>query len=478
MKRLLFLLIILCASTMIFAQQLTVKTVNLRPQDARARTNPRNDAKGQKCAIIRVRVVGVENLVFPDAVGNVERSMSEYIVYVPEGLKTLRYNNKEGKSLGTIKFDDWDQEINSLASYDVTFESSDHLRSAIFSIQPANATLFFDGKKVDVNNDGVAMINKPVGNYSYRVEAKGYIGQEGIVSLEEDDVSTVTDVILDERLYPVSIIAVPEKATVFIDNKAYTKNEMTDLKLSEGKHSVRVTASNYQDDERSITVKSSMDPVYVVLKEAKHEVIKHKEERSRTNISIRNAFYITGGFSMSGVENIGKIFGSKNALDFGAELSATQHFGGVFGLREGISIFILKPNGNEKYFDMSVYNDSTRYFMHLDVPLQFSISVPFGAYNRHLFSVFAGGYGSYIWRDDDWAEKALSDEDKKRDIPDVDKKDKDYWDYGLRLSAKLDIGHFTLGVDLSQSFHKMGLSAGANVGVKLYSLRKKNKKYE
>lgn len=474
MKKILLIFLMICAVSATYAQQLTVKTVNLRPQDARARTNPRDDAKGQKCAIIRVGVVGVENLVFPDAVGNVERSLSEYIVYVPEGLKTLRYNNKEGKSLGTIKFDDWDQEINSLASYDVVFESSDHLRSAIFSIQPANATLIFDGKKVEVNGDGIAMINKPVGDYSYKVEAKGYIGQEGIVSLEEDDISTVTDVILDEQLYPVSIIVVPEKATVFIDNKPYTKDEMVGLKLSEGKHSLRVTATNYQDDERSFTVSSSMDPIYVVLKEAKHEVVKHKEERSRTNISIRNAFYITGGFSFAGAENIGKIFGGKNALDFGAELSATQHFGGIFGLREGVSFFVLKPNGNEKYFDMSVYNDSTHYLTHFDVPLQFSVSVPFGAYNRHLFSIFAGGYGSYIWMQDSWAEKVLSDEDKKRDIPDVDKKDKDYWDYGIRLSAKLDIGHFTLGVDLSQSLHKMGFSAGANIGVKLYSLRKKN----
>ena len=466
----------ICAVSSTFAQQLTVKTVSLRPQDARARTNPRDDAKGQKCAIIRVGVVGVENLVFPDAVGNVERSLSEYIVYVPEGLKTLRYNNKEGKSLGAIKFDDL--EIKSLASYDVVLESFDHLRSAIFSIQPANATLIFDGKNVEVNNDGIAIINKPVGDYSYRVEAKGYVSQEGSVTLEENDISTATDIVLEKQLYPVSFKVFPENATIFIDNVPYTNESIEDLKLPEGKHFVRVTATNYQDDEHSISVSSSMDPIYVVLKEAKHEVVEHKEERTRTNISIRNAIYITGCFSMAGAENIGKIFGGKNALDFGAEISAVQHFAGVFGVREGISFFVLKPNGNEKYFDMSVYNDSTRYFTHIDVPLQFCVSVPFGAYNRHLFSVFAGGYGSYIWRQDKMAEKALSDDDKKKDIPDVDKKDKDYWDYGLRLSAKLDIGHFTLGVDLSQSLHKMGFSAGANVGVKFYSLRKKNKKYD
>lgn len=473
MKRYFFLLVVLSASTILFAQQLTVKTVNMRPQDVRARTNPRDDAKGKKCAIIRVGVVGVENLVFPDSVGNVERSLSEYVIYVPEGLKSLKYKTKAGTNLGEIIFDDWGLEIESLKSYDVLFESDSHLRSAIFSIQPKNAQLVFNGEKVNVDSGGMAMINRPMGEYSYQITADGFKDQSGIVTLTEDDISTVTDVVLQEILYPVHINVFPEDATVFIDNVPYSKETRVDLQLAGGKHSIRVTAINYEDEERSVTVSSSMNPVNVVLKEAKHEVVKHKEERSRTNISIRNAFYITGGFSMIGAENVGKIFGGKNALDFGVELSAVQHFGGIFGLREGVSFFVLKPNGNEKYFDLSVYNDSTRYFTHIDVPLQFSISVPFGAYNRHLFSVFAGGYGSYIWRQDGWAEKVLSDEDRKRDIPDVDKKDKDYWDYGIRLSAKLDIGHFTLGVDLSQSLHKMGFSAGANVGVKLYSLRKK-----
>ena len=475
MKRLFITFLAICAFATVFAQQLTVKTVHLRPQDARARTNPRDDAKGKKCAIIRVGVVGVENLVFPDAIGDVERSLSEYVVYVPEGLKSLKYKTKAGANLGEIIFDDWDMEIQSLASYDVIFESDSHLRSAIFSIQPHNAHLVFNGDKVNLNEDGMAMINKPVGEYTYQVSSDGFEGQSGTVTLTEDDISTVANVVLQEILYPVNINVFPADATVFIDNVPYSKEAREDIQLPGGKHSIRVTATNYGDEERTIDVKSNMSPIFFTLKENKQEVVKHKEERTRTNISIRNAFYITGGFAMLGSENIGKVFSGGNALDFGAELSATQHFGGIFGLREGVSFFVLKPNGNEKYFDMSVYNDSTRYLTHIDVPLQFSVSVPFGAYNRHLFSVFAGGYGSYIWMQDKWAEKELSDEDKTRDIPDAEKEDKDYFDYGLRLSAKLDIGHFTLGVDLSQSFHKMGFSAGANIGFKLYSLRKKNK---
>ena len=467
----------ICAYSTIYAQQLTVKSVNLRPQDARARTNPRDDAKGKKCAIIRVGVVGVENLVFPDAVGNVERSQSEYVVYVPDGLKSLNYKNKSGQNEGSINFDDYGLEINSLASYDVVFESEDRLRSAIFSIQPANATLTFDGKKVDVNKDGIAMINKPVGEYSYMVMADGYLGQSGTVTLTEDDISTVTDIILEQQLYPVTINVFPQESTVFIDNVPYTKDALSDLKLPGGKHELRVTAPNYQEEESTLTVKHSLTPVYISLKEAKTQYKIHEEEQTKTNISIRNAFYITGHFSFAGAANFGKIFDSENALDFGIELSAVQHFGGMLGIREGISFFLMQPRGNEKYFEIAAYKDSLQWLTHFDFPLQIGFSVPFGAYNRHLFSVFGGGYGRWLWNQDDhsWAVRELTEEEKKKVNKDRDEIE-NYFDYGIRVSSKLDIGHFTLGLDFDYSLHKMGFSAGANIGFKLYTLKKKKRK--
>lgn len=472
MKKLLVSLLMICTCTAIYAQQLTVKSVNLRPQDARARTNPRDDAKGKKCAIIRVGVVGVENLVFPDAVGNVERSLSEYVVYVPDGTKSLTYKSKSGEELGSINFDDYGLEINSLTSYDVVFESKDRLRSAIFSIQPANATLTFDGKKVDANSDGIAMINKPVGEYSYTVMADGYLGQSGTVTLTEDDISTVTDIILEQQLYPVTIKVFPEESTVFIDNVPYTKDALSDLKLPGGKHELRITAVNYRDEERTINVSSDISTQYFTLKEAKHVVVKHKEERSRTNISIRNAFYITGGFAFTSASNVGNLFDGKNAFDFGLELSAVQHFGGIFAIREGVSIGAIKSNKNENYIDFAydIESDSLKWMWRVDVPLQFGVSLPFGSYNEHLFSIFGGGYAKYIGLTD-ISESEFKFPDGYAKRGDVD----DYiFDYGIRLSAKLDFSHFTIGADFSQSLNDLGFSAGVNIGVKLYSLRKKN----
>jgi len=446
--------LMICAFASTYAQQLTVKSVNLRPQDARARTNPRDDAKGQKCAIIRVGVVGVENLVFPDAVGNVERSLSEYIVYVPEGLKALRYNNKEGKSLGTIKFDDWNQEINSLASYDVVFESSNHLRSAIFTVQPTNATLTFDGKKVNLNNDGIAMVNKPVGDYSYTIMADGYLGQSGTVTLTEDDISTVTDIILEQQLYPVIIKVFPEESTVFIDNVPYTKDALTDLKLPEGKHELRITATNYQDEERTIKVTRSMSTEYFALKEAKHEMVKHKEERSKTRVNVRTSVY-----PILGIE--GELY-DKNKYDAHSwaikwhVISFIQHFGGIFGLREGISLgwmHLDKEKYNELYKGCASDSSSTSFFV--EVPLQTGISIPFGKANKHLFSLLGGAYG-----------KAYFLPIKKEEYYEYKEAHETKWDYGLRLTAQIDIFQCSFAVEVSNSLNGLGMFYGVRFSPK------------
>ena len=54
-----------------------------------------------------------------------------------------------------------------------------------------------------------------------------------------------------------------------------------------------------------------------------------------------------------------------------------------------------------------------------------------------------------------------------------EEKDKDSkLDYGIRLSAKLDLGRFVIGADLSQSLNGMGFSAGVNLGLKIFKKKK------
>lgn len=466
MKRLFLLFMMVCAYSAIYAQNLAVKSVNLRPFDPRASSQPREDKDGKKCAIIRVGVVGVDDLVFPAAVGNVERKLSEYVVYVPDGLKTLQYENKAGKRLGSIVFDDYDLEIKSSKSYDVIFESENHLRSAIFSVQSPNAQLLFNGKKVEIDADGMAMVNAPVGEYPYQISAKGFESQSGTVTLTEDEISTVTDVVLQEILYPVTINVFPEDATVFIDNVPYTKEARKDLQLSSGKHSFRVTAANYEDAERTIEVNGNPTPIYFTLNESKQKIVKHKEERTRTKVNIRNAFYLT--FGGEAVVN-----GDLTLAGLKGDFSYVHHFGGMFAMREGIGLSLEAFPIYKNDFEGKEELKDTLSRFDVDIPIQLGISIPLGKYNSHLFSIFAGGYGRVsilsTGAEDDYIEMLREKYPNRFELEDY------YFDYGLRASFKLDISKFTIGADISQSLNGYGFSGAVMLGFKLYTLRKKNR---
>ena len=459
----------------ISGQGISLKTVSLKHSDLSASTNPRTDSNGKTCAIVKVDVIGVKDLQFIDAVGNVDYSLGEYVVYIPEGLKELNYKNASGSISGVVNFDDYGLEVETKRVYNVVFESDNHTRAAIFSIQPQNAKLVFDGEEVALDENGLAAIEKPIGQYHYSVQAKGYEERNGTVDLSEDDIFTTTNVNLKQKMYPLKITSTPPDASLYIDDTPWGKlNTVNNLTVPEGNHVIRLTAIGYRDFEQSVNVESMLE-LTASLQQMKEETIQYSDERTRTSINIRNSYYLVGSFSFAGITDVSKIFGNKQALDFGLEFSAVQHFAGILAIREGVSFSVLKPNDNDTYFDLSVYKDSTRYFAHIDVPLQLGISIPFGAYNQHLFSIFAGGYGSFLWRVNSWRERVLSEEEMKKDIPNSDE---EYWsnvDYGIRVSSKIDIGHFSLGIDLSQSFHKFGFSVGANLGYKFYSFKKGKK---
>jgi hypothetical protein len=457
MKKWIAVLIFLCAYTMIYAQQLTVSSVSMRLQDARAASQPRTDAKGMKCAIVHVGIVGVDDLLFSDAVGNVERNLSEYIVYVPNGLSSLHYKSKSGRYAGEIVFDDYGLNIESLLSYEVILETDSHFRSAVFSIHPKNATLILDGKTFTVNNDGIVVVEKPVGNYDYYVKADGYISQSGTIELTEDKITSVSEIVLEELLYPVSIKVFPNNATVFIDNIPHTVQSLSNLQLSKGSHSIRVTAPNCKDEKRTINVTNSMSTEYFALKEAKHEVVIHKEESSKTGHNIRNALYFS--FGLAGYYAKEEYDANIGGVKF--ELSSMFHFGSAFAMRVGAGVSLTSPTYSDDFEYREILEDSVSHIS-FDAPLQLGVSIPFGKYNRHLFSIFGGVYGRasfYIGNS--------GTSDKFAEILENHYELGDYYDYGFRASIRIDFSKFTIGFDFDRSLNGFGNGGCITAGWKI-----------
>lgn len=439
-----FLLIILfgLGISSISAQTYSVKSVSYRQSDLKASTEQRMDSKGNPCAIIRVGIVGVKDLTFPDAVGDVKYSLGEYLVYVPEGLQKFSYKNSDGKVSGSLLFDDYGLDIETKRVYSVTFESENHIRAAIFSVQPADAKLVLNGQIVVLDKEGIAIVEKPIGEYTYQVECQGYLSQSGVVKLTEDEISTTTNVQLEQKKYAVSLLGYPAEATLFIDNIPYGKAlDNADLKLAEGEHNLRLTAVGYNDYEKTFAVSNQPVTLDVTMTQMRQRVVEHSYERTRTHVNLRPAFYIRGG---------GQLYDKSQYLghDWGLKMSlgAMQHFGGVFSLYEGIEggIANITNNGKKEYFEHAADSANT-YF--IEVPILLGVSVPFGKYNQHLISLLGGVYGRGMLTE-------VVDETLEKKADQHGNAYKTNWDFGLRGMAILDISRFSIAAEVGFSMAK------------------------
>lgn len=457
MKEKLFLLVAFFLSIRLAtAQNISVKSVNLRMTDMKARTNQRVDASGKACAIIRVGVVGVKDLKFPDAIGDVDYRLGEYIVYVPDGLKELKYHNTSGSISNTVKFDDYGLDIETKRVYSLIFETENHIRAAIFSVQPESAELVFDGKEVSLDENGMVIIEKPIGKYNYHVQAKGYEDQYGNIELTEDEVFTTTTVNLLQKMYPLIINSTPSDASLFIDNVPYGKlNEIAGLKVPEGVHSIRLTAVGYDDYEQSVNVAGQAAQITASLHLLKKRTIKYNDERTRTSVNIRNSMYITlGGDIFDKDKYEGFLWGLK--MDF----SFVQHFGVLFSVREGFNFGLMRRSKDwmTEHYGGQVDNseeviNSTLYGFG-EIPLQLGISIPFGKFNKYQFNIWGGVYG-----------RLRTENDYDKIV--YGKTSKIYGDYGLRATVQFDLNRLVLGGDYGYSLNGYGNIYSFSIGLKI-----------
>ena len=341
--------------------------------------------------------------------------------------------------------------------YKVTFETESQIRAAIFSVEPITASLTFDGRPTTLDAEGMAVIEMPKGRYRYKVTAPGYEIHSGTVSLTEEDLSTTTNIQLEPIMHPLTITSNQPDASLFIDNEPYgLLNEISDLTVAEGKHNIRLMAVGYDDYEQTIDVRAGMLPFHVTMHQKKQEVIFHKEERTRTMVNVRPGYYLFANAFLFDKKN----YDAQNwGYSFG--LSAMQHFGGIFALREGIGYgrSYLSDKEMDKVFSSTPKDTITNY---VDVPLQVGFSIPLGRANQHLVSVMAGGYGKYMW---------TPYEDKDSD----GKESKEVWDYGLRLTALLEINRLVFGAEVSSSLDGRGMYYGVKVGVNMGKRNKSGK---
>ncbi len=451
MKRTFTLLMIFAASCLgVAAEGLTATSCRLLRNNLQARTQQRFDKDSTKCALILVEVVGVKGLDFQEKVGDVKYAYNQYEVYVPAGTKTLTYGN--GDVRGQVKLaDDFGLDIEPLCTYRLDFKSANDLHSATFYVSPANATFKFEGKAVQLDDDGVACIEQAAGKYTFSAEAPGYEPTSGTIELKGDEANEVTEVALNQICHQVTLVCQPE-ATLFIDDKPYGKvgKLSSDFSLSEGKHHYRLTLENFKDAEGDIDVSSTNTILKAEMERMKDKVVKHSEERSRTTGTIRGY----GTLELSGLTFANDMFKSYQIRLRG---TGNTNFAGIFTWRYidfGISAGIFEE-GLESGFDTERPEDSTP--INVEDAMQVGVMLPLSRYNHYLFTVLGGMYGGY------WVYAKNNTEDN-----DDSSFEGGFFDYGFRLSAAFLLHKFVIGAEYNKSFRFGNVSSlGVTLGIKI-----------
>ena len=451
-----FILLIIAFLSM-QGQNVTVKSVSLLHNDLEARTQPRNDKNGEPCAIIKVGIVGVEDLQFPDAVGDVKYGASEYVVYVPSGLKTLKFQNANGKFSGEVKLDsDYGIEIEKQRTYRLLLDTEDHFRAAVFAVNPPTAKLIVDNHNESLDENGMTTLKLPIGKHQYKIEAKGYYDKSGEFELIENELSKTLTIELIQHTQFVNIQTSPGNATLFIDNVEQPLNNTGNyrIELGEGQHMIRLTADNYKDFEKKIDItESSPKEYYFTMDKAKAEVITHNEEKSKTAFNVRNFFYINPSAWIYNKDDY-RAFN----LGFGGELGYEMHFVRNLALRVGLGLgFNQFTEDNELVkklnpdIDLSKSSSSDSYAggLYFEIPIGIGINLPF-YYNTHSFEALFGGY--YRWN-------SLATNDDKNHF---------FTDYGLKVQTYLFFHKFSIGAEARKSLNQRGFYFGGSIGFKFY----------
>ena len=443
------------------AQRVVVKDFRLRPNDLAAREVVRQDADNRDCALIRVRVVGIKDMQFKEAVGNVKFEHGEYLVYVSPNLQALTYSSQEQRVKGVVNLSSFGIDIDSKKVYLLQFETSDRLRSAVFMVSPTSAKVVINGKSFSADSAGVAMTDLPIGTYNFSVSADGYVAQNGNVILSNDNVSTMTYVELDKVTRSVVINCNTDSASLFIDGIPYGVpiNKTWIVNLTDGRHQLRMTKPRYKDIEDEFKVEGGPLSLEEEMQMRHLKVVRHTEERSHTRINVRNCGYVLlGGDLFDKDKNKGYVCGARINTNF------INHFWGAFALGWGVNLGLqFMDKDARKQYNSTVTDKDKKdgdVAFYVDVPLQVGFSIPFGKYNRHMFSVLAGGYGKYAIN--------LGSDSSDNSSSSSSSTGEDYTDYGLRGTVRLDINKFNVSFDISNSLDDKGLFFGLSAGWRFY----------
>lgn len=129
----------------VYAQKLVVKDICELTSDITARTKVKLDKNGKECALVRVNIPSIRNVDFTGDIVNSDYFPGEYVLYVPEGTKSIAYSFDSFS--GQIDFPLFGIDVRGKCSYRCTMKKESDSPQCKLTIhsEPESAIVVIDG---------------------------------------------------------------------------------------------------------------------------------------------------------------------------------------------------------------------------------------------------------------------------------------------------------------------------------------------
>ncbi len=264
MKLRFFTFIILFFSVIgIFAQEISVKSFRLLPEDLTARVNPVKNDNAQTCALVKI-VTTERGFEFdPDALGMCksvdETHAGEVWIWLAPGSRRLTIRHS---ALGVLRNYEYPVAIESACTYEMVLttakittivEEQNKQNFLRLSVSPADALVKIDGSTV-VTNDGQYAKMLPVGEHTCECFCPLYHSEKQSFTILPDE-KTSLNITLKPNYGYIKVTSAPESdAAVYIDGRQVGTTPYTSNKLESKSYTVQVAKEMWQETTQQVTV--------------------------------------------------------------------------------------------------------------------------------------------------------------------------------------------------------------------------------
>ena len=276
---------VLLIGTAVYAQELNVKSFRLDPKDKTAcrKATAKKDANGKKCAVIKL-IDGKETLYQSE--GATAVATQPALMYVSAKDKSVKIDNAE---LGSVEYEfpialkagkTYILELEAIPAPEPEPEPEPEpvvvadQQFVLFTVNPAQAVIEL-GSETLTARDGEAQKLLEVGDYKFKISAKGFYPQEGEFTLTADEKYEL-EVSLREANGWLKVLDNDEAitdASVYIDDEFVGKAPLKVGQLLNGEHKLLIAQEQYNNyiatinikDNDTLVVSPCLDPRFSIV---------------------------------------------------------------------------------------------------------------------------------------------------------------------------------------------------------------------